>query len=91
MPHHLLVGAGPVTGDTTDGSAAPGNLATTNEVHLTVGGKTATVLYSGLTPALVGLYQVNAVVPDGVIPGDAIVVTLTVADQSSMPAILAVQ
>jgi uncharacterized protein (TIGR03437 family) len=33
---------------------------------VTIGGKPATVLYSGLTPFAVGLYQITLTVPTGV-------------------------
>ena len=36
---------------------------------MTIGGQAAQVEFSGLAPDLVGLYQVNAVVPIGVGPG----------------------
>jgi uncharacterized protein (TIGR03437 family) len=41
---------------------------------VTIGGVPATVSYAGLTPSLVGLYQVNVIVPPGVTPGPAEVV-----------------
>jgi uncharacterized protein (TIGR03437 family) len=37
---------------------------------VTVGGSEATVFFSGLTPELVGLYQINATLPDPLPSGD---------------------
>ena len=36
---------------------------------VTIGGQTAAVQFSGLTPGLVGLNQINAVIPSGLTPG----------------------
>ena len=47
-------GLGPVSGQST-----------TNTPKVTIGGADANVLFSGLAPGFPGLYQVNAVVPDG--------------------------
>jgi len=53
-------------------------------VAVTIGGKPATVTYAGLTQSLVGLYQVNAVVPAGLTGSQPIV--LTVNSNYSSPA-----
>jgi uncharacterized protein (TIGR03437 family) len=60
------------------GQAAPDSpLAPANEtVSITLGGAPAQILYAGLTPELVGLYQVDAVVPAGV-TGDNVPLVLT--------------
>jgi uncharacterized protein (TIGR03437 family) len=50
-------------------------------VALTVGGRSAELLFAGLAPGLVGLLQVNARVPDGV--RGLAPVTLTVGGRSS--------
>ena len=59
-------GLGPLDTPQTTGEPAPFNpLARTRVVpEVTVGGKKATVRFSGLTPDLVGLYQVNVTLPD---------------------------
>jgi uncharacterized protein (TIGR03437 family) len=62
-----------------------------NPVGLTIGGVQANVLFSGLAPNFTGLYQVNAVVPDGVVPGDALPVVLSAAGVSSPPVTMAVR
>jgi uncharacterized protein (TIGR03437 family) len=58
---------------------------TVNTVTATIGGLPAQVGFAGLTPGSTGLYQVNAVVPTGVTPGDSVPVVLTAAGQFSVP------
>ena len=62
-----------------------------NTVSVTIGGQAATVAFAGLAPGFTGLYQVNAVVPSGAIPGDQVPVVLTVAGQSSPVVSMAVR
>jgi uncharacterized protein (TIGR03437 family) len=64
---------------------------TVNNVQLTIGGQAASVQFAGLAPGFVGLYQVNAVVPQGAQAGDAVAVTLSVAGQTSPPVTMAIQ
>lgn len=86
-------GLGEVTPAVPTGNAAPlSPLSNTVEpISVTIGGVAANVLFSGLTPGFVGLYQVNAIVPNGVTPGSQVPVTLTGAGQQSMPVTIAVQ
>jgi adhesin/invasin len=51
-------------------------------VTVTIGGIPATVLFAGLTPGYVGLYQVNVMMPGGVAPGSQVPVTVSVAGKS---------
>jgi len=46
-------------------------------VTVTIAGKAAAVEFAGLTPGLVGLYQVNARVPEGVAAGSAVPLVIT--------------
>jgi uncharacterized protein (TIGR03437 family) len=58
----------------TGSPAAAGN-ATANSVTALIGGKTASVVFSGLTAGFVGLYQVNVVVPAGLSGSQPILIT----------------
>jgi len=79
-------GLGAVTPKVAEGVPPPGDpqLSTTdNAVTVTIGGKAATVSFAGLTPGDPGLYQINAVVPSGIVTGDAVPVVISVAGQTS--------
>jgi uncharacterized protein (TIGR03437 family) len=58
---------------------------------VTIGGVGAVVAYSGLAPTLVGVYQVNAVVPSGVSPGSAVPVVINIGNVASNTVTIAVQ
>ena len=55
---------------------------TADQVTVTIGALPATVLFAGLTPGLASLYQVNAVVPQGVATGE-VDVEVSIAGQTS--------
>jgi len=76
-----------------DGEAAPDapRARTRDAVTATIGQVPAQVESAGLAPGLVGLYQVNARVPEGVPAGDQAPVVLIVSGQSSQPVTIAVQ
>jgi uncharacterized protein (TIGR03437 family) len=77
-------GLGPVTPSVPEGTVGPTPASTlVRPVAVTIGGKPAEVKFGGLTPGVVGLYQLNVVVPDGVPPGAEIPVVITMAGQSS--------
>jgi adhesin/invasin len=86
-------GLGAVNPAVPAGTAAPSSplSETTNRVTVTLGGRPAQVAFSGLTPGFAGLYQVNAVVPEGVAAGDQVPVVLTVAGQAGRPVTIAVR
>jgi uncharacterized protein (TIGR03437 family) len=86
-------GLGPVTPAIDAGGQTPstGLTRTTLPVKVLIDGREAAVQFAGLTPGLAGLYQVNAVVPAGVAPGNAVPVVLTVNGQSSPPVTIAVR
>ena len=83
-------GLGQVQPSVADGAAATGLTHTTNPVAVKLADKPAEVLFAGLTPGFVGLYQVNAVVPETVTDGEVPLV-LTVAAQHSDPVMLSVR
>jgi uncharacterized protein (TIGR03437 family) len=66
----------------TDGAAAPLTTIyqTTATVTATIGGVEVPVLFSGLTPTLVALYQINVQVPVAVPSGNAVPLVLTATD-----------
>jgi uncharacterized protein (TIGR03437 family) len=67
-------GLGPTSPPFATGTAANQVNTTAMPVSVTIGGLNATVMYSGLTQSLVGLYQVNAIVPSGITGSQAVVV-----------------
>jgi uncharacterized protein (TIGR03437 family) len=58
---------------------------------VTIGGAPATVVFSGLAPGFVGLYQVNVQVPTGLTGGNALPVVLTIDGVVSNTATIAVE
>ncbi len=62
-----------------------------NPAQVTIGGISAEVLYAGLTPGFVGLYQINVRVPAGVTAGDAVPVVITQKGVSSNTVTMAVR
>ncbi len=86
-------GLGPVNPPVAAGSAAPFSppATTVNPVSVTIGGKTAQVFFGGLVGGFAGLYQVNAYIPDGIAPGSAVPLIVTVAGFDSAPVTLAVK
>jgi uncharacterized protein (TIGR03437 family) len=85
-------GLGPVNPGVTDGSAPGQQLSrTTSTPNLTIGGQSAQVNFSGLTPGFAGLYQVNAVVPSGTQTGATVPVTLIIDSQTSPLTTMAIE
>ncbi len=78
-------GLGPVTAAPASGSAAPlDSLAHTLDApSVKFGGVAGTVLYSGLAPGLVGVYQVNVQLPPDAPTGTAVPVVLTMPGGAS--------
>jgi uncharacterized protein (TIGR03437 family) len=58
-------------------------------VAVTIGGKPAAILFAGMAPGFVGVYQVNVTVPE--VTGDAVGVSITVAGATSNIATMAVR
>lgn len=85
-------GLGPVEDAPPIGMPAPLLPRTTFvEPTATVGGVEARVLFSGLAPGLVGVYQVNVEIPADSPSGDSIEVRLTTAERSSEPVTVAIE
>lgn len=69
-------GLGPTSPSFATGTAADQTNTTVMPVTVTVGGQNAVVVYSGLTQSLVGLYQINAVMPSGISGSQPVVITV---------------
>jgi uncharacterized protein (TIGR03437 family) len=85
-------GLGPVSN--TPGSGEPSSAVNLSQTPsfptVTIGGVNAQVVFSGLTPFTVGLYQVNVTVPSGIAAGNQQVV-VAMGGVSSKPSVLPVQ
>jgi uncharacterized protein (TIGR03437 family) len=86
-------GLGPVSPGVAAGSPAPSQplSQTVNPVTVTIGDQAAQVAFAGLTPGFSGLYQVNAVVPQGVTPGNTVPVVLSAVGQTGPAVTMAVK
>jgi len=88
-------GLGPVTNPPVDGQPALANplswTVTIPQVTIGTGGVPVPAAFSGLSPGLVALYQVNVQVPAGSQTGDAVPITIQMGDVSSNTAYIAVQ
>jgi len=64
----FLNGLGPVNHEPASGSPGPSDQSATTASTpvITIGGQQAAVTYSGLAPGFVGVYQVNATVPQSI-------------------------
>jgi len=81
-------GLGPVTPTVAAGSPAGVLTHVTAPLTVTIGNIAATnIAYAGLSPNYVGLYQVNVTVPEGVQPGNAVPVVITVGNLQSQPGV----
>ncbi len=85
-------GLGATNPSVPDGVGSPANppAQTREPVAVSIGGRSAEVLYAGLVADFVGLYQVNVVVPAGVAAGDAVPVTLSTGGMTgvSVPTVI---
>ncbi len=85
-------GLGDVSNRPALGTASPGSplAQTLTTPTVMIGGVKASVIFSGLAPGYVGLYQVNAQVPPGVTPGPAVPITVTIGGVTSNTVTIAV-
>jgi uncharacterized protein (TIGR03437 family) len=89
----FCTGLGAVTGTVSTGSPAPSAelISTTTLPEVRIGGARAEVLFSGLAPDLIGVYQVNAVVPAGAASGSAVLMSLSIGGIESNAVTVAVE
>ena len=87
-----FTGAGLVNGDRRSGVPATSSplMQVSLQTSVTIGGQTAQVGFSGLTPGSVALYQANVTVPADLTPGDY-PVAITVGGITSSPAAISVK
>ncbi|MGA3020064.1 MAG: beta-propeller fold lactonase family protein [Bryobacteraceae bacterium] len=85
-------GLGPVTNQPSTGAApSPGVLSETITPTVTIGDVPATVLFSGLAPTYVGLYQINAQVPATAPSGDTVPLLVSIGGATANTVTIAVQ
>ena len=93
--HIFATGGGGTTPALLPGEAAPSiseSPALTNvQPTVTIGGQPATVQFSGMAPGFVGLWQINARVPENVSPGSAVPLVVSAGGVSSNTVTIAVQ
>jgi len=89
----FCTGLGAVSNQPVTGTAAPASplSLTLTTPTVTIGGVPAIVSYSGLAPDFAGLYQVNAIVPSGVSPGNTVPVVISIGNVASNTVTIAVQ
>ena len=83
----FATGLGSVTGGAVTGEPAPASplIAASESPSVTIGGLSAEVVSSGLAAGLVGVFQVNTVVPEGMGEGPMTLLTVAVTGQTSAP------
>ena len=89
----FATGFGAVSNQPGSGEAAPfDTLAeTTAQPSVDLGGVAATVTFSGLSPGSIGVYQMNALVPQDAPVGDAVPLKATIAGVASNTVLIAVR
>jgi uncharacterized protein (TIGR03437 family) len=89
----FCTGLGAVTNQPATGVAAGSSpLSTTLATPtVTIGGVGAVVTYSGLAPSFAGLYQINAIVPLSVSPGNTVSLVIGIGNIASNAVTIAVQ
>ena len=65
------------------GELNPGGYNTVETPEVTIGGMPAIVDFSGLAPGFSGLYQINARVPLGALPGDQVPLTIRMPSEAA--------
>jgi uncharacterized protein (TIGR03437 family) len=75
----------------TGAAPSPGILSETIPPTVTIGDVPATILFSGLAPTFVGLYQINVQVPAAVAPGNAVPLIVSIGGATANAVTIAVQ
>jgi uncharacterized protein (TIGR03437 family) len=85
-------GLGPTNLTVPAGIAPPANPPATTSItpEVSVGGKPAQLLFSGLAPGFVGVYQINFLLPAG-LPAGTQSISITSAGQSGVRGVISVQ
>jgi uncharacterized protein (TIGR03437 family) len=83
-------GLGTVTPAIPAGAAPTGQETADAAVALTIGGIAAAAQPATLVAGMPGVYQMPAIVPDGVTPGDQVPVVISAAGQAGVPAALSI-
>jgi uncharacterized protein (TIGR03437 family) len=88
----FCTGLGPATHQPATGVPAGSDPTSTAAVPVSVaiGGVSAPVVFSGLAPGLLGMYQVNAQVPAGAPTGPAVSLTLSIGGKTANESTIAV-
>jgi uncharacterized protein (TIGR03437 family) len=75
------------------GAAASGNplVLTRAQPTVTIGGQAARVLFSGMAPGWVGLWQINAEIPQSTTPGPAVPLVVSAGGVTSNTVTIAVE
>lgn len=86
-------GLGPVTNQPATGAAPSAGVLseTIARPTVTIGGVPATILFSGLAPTFVGLYQINVQVPAAVAPGNTVPLIVSIGGATANAVTIAVQ
>jgi uncharacterized protein (TIGR03437 family) len=86
------IGLGPVNSPPATGAAASdASSPTTSPVSVLLNGTNVPASFAGLAPGLVGVYQVNAQIPDNAPTGSAISLALTVGGVTSNSVTIAIR
>jgi uncharacterized protein (TIGR03437 family) len=84
----LATGLGPVTPAVNSGANSTDTLRTTTTTPtVLVGGVSAPVAFSGLSPQFVGVNQVNITIPSGVTPGNLVPLQISMGGMTSTSAV----
>ncbi len=84
-------GLGPVNNGPQTNNPGSSIQTTTTTPLVTVGGQPATVQYAGAAPGLLGVYQVNILIPDSAPSASAVPISLSIGGAASNTVTVAIQ